>query len=871
MMNRLAVMLLTAAILLGPARLAGAVLQAVDLGPYLAGYGFYPAWYQDTNGLKLELCLSQTVSPNVPPTNPPSTFMCTLLPEPGFDPNLPIVFPANWGGETFWFTGDAAIDLPNNSCEDGNCAMELITAVEAAFGTDAVVNGDQISFARVRIRIDVPSPGGVYTVTTPYGTFRCGATCVALGSPDPLPAAPGRRGINFTEDVGIGAPGNFTGALTGRIGPFLQAANAPGGAPTPTIIPATGEVFVGDPNIEQFVTGSPLGANFFRVEGPGLGTNASFSCNSTPAPTNPSNCVETKLFVVSGKMFDERLPTAVTVDRSTYARTPLGTSQIDVFATSTAAATLSMRDALVGGVATAMTSDNEKFYGKQLNAALVPPPPFVVVRAEDQGGGTRPAELSSRVVDVVKITRAAYALDTRTLLIEATSSDKFAPLPTLTVIGLGCPGPADPCVLESAPGGVTNTLNVPNVAQPPARITVISSQGGSDTEPVQIVPSINIAPVANPDSASATQGVAVVINLVANDTDLGGAIDPGSIALVPGSGPAGGTAQLNVPAPGQVTYTSTAQFFGTDSFRYTVKDNVGLTSNEATVTIRVNGRPIAVADSATSQGLAVNINVLGNDSDPDNNLPLTVANLTQPATGTGTAAVQSNNSVTYTPAVGFTGNATFTYQARDNLGALSAVAATVTVTVTATTNQPPVANPDTATTRVGTAVNIAVLANDTDPEGNLPLAVASLTPPPNGTVVLVANNTVTYTPNPGFAGTDTFTYRARDTLGGLSQAATVTVTVNPETLLATAQARVRNGRADWTVNGTTDVVTGSQGGNVITVRLARTNQVVGQAVPDNRGRWRLSVRNAVIPVAGDQVAVTSRYTTTPQLVNVTVR
>jgi hypothetical protein len=835
--------------ILGSVHTAQAGLQAVDPGPYLAAYGFYPAWYEDTTGLRLELCLSQTVSPNPAAAG---GFLCVLLPEPGFDPNLPIVFPTNWGGENFWFTGDAAMTVGGND-------MLLITAVEAAFGTDEVVNGDQISFARVRLRIDIPSPGGTYVVTHPYGTKTF------------TNVAPGRRGINDTVDIGIGAPGNFTGALAGQIGPFLRAADQPGGTPTPIVIAATGETFIGDPNVEQFVTGGPNG-NFFRVEGPGIGTNAAFPCDSAPAPTDPNNCVETKLFAVSGKVFDGRLPTAVIVDRSTYSRSPLGESQIDVFATSTASATLSMRDALVGGVNTSMTPDGSgKFYGKQLNAAVVPPPPFVVVRAEDTPGNTRPAETSSPVVDVVKITRAAYALDTKTLLIEATSSDTFAPLPILRVVGLGCPTPEDPCILQAAAQGANNTLNVPDVEQPPARITVVSSQGGRDTEPVQIVPTINIAPVANPDSVSATQGVAVVINLVGNDTDLGGAIDPGSIALVPDSGPAGGTAQFNVPAPGQVTYTSTAEFFGTDTFRYTVKDNVGLTSNEATVTVRVNGRPIANPDSASSAGLAVNINVLGNDSDPDNNLPLTVANLTQPAAGTGTAAVQSNNTVTYTPAVGFTGDATFTYQARDSLGALSSVAATVTVTVTATANQPPAANPDTATTRVATAVNIAVLANDTDPEGNTPLTVVNVTAPANGTAVRQANNTITYTPALGFSGQDTFTYQARDSLGGVSAPAIVTVTVTPENITATAQARVRNGRADWTVTGTTDVVTGSQGGNVITVRLARTNEVIGQAVPDNRGRWRLSVRNAIIPVTGDQVAVTSRYTTTPRLFGVTVR
>ncbi len=854
MMKRFAVILLAASMLLGAVPTAHAVLQAVDPGPYLAAFGFYPAWYQDTTGKQLELCLSKTLSPNVPPAPPgtPPTYMCLLaLP----DDTAPIVFPTNFGDESFWFTGDAIIDTAQG------LGMILVQAVEAAFSTGGVVNGAQITFARVRIRIDVPVPGGVYTVTTPYGTFRCGQTCVLAGSPDPAPAAPGTRTINFTEDIGIGAAGVYTGALAGKIGPFLQAATAPGGTPTPTVIGT--ETFIGDPNIDQFVTGSPFGNNFFRVEGPGIGGLTP----TAPASSCGADCIQTDRFAVSGKVFDGRLPTSVIVDRSTYSRDALGASHVDVFATSPAAASLSFRDTLVPGpTSVPMVGDgNGKFYGQEVPPSV---PPFVIVTATDPTGATRPAELASPVVDVVKITRAAYALDTRTLLIEATSSDKFAPLPTLTAIGLGCPTPADPCVLESAAFGVIHTLNVPNVVQPPARVTVISSQGGSDTEPVQIVPTINIAPVAANDSASTTQGVAVVINVVGNDSDLGGAIAAGSIALVAGSGPANGTAQFNVPAPGQVTYTPSPSFFGTDTFRYTVQDNVGLTSNEATVTVRVNGRPIAVNDSATSQGLAVNINVLANDSDPDGNLPLTVANLTQPANGQ--TLLQANNSVTYTPNSGFSGSDSFTYQARDSLGALSSVA-TVTVTVTAAANQPPVANPDSATVRVGASVNIAVLANDTDADGQ-PLTVANLTQPANGQTLLQTNNTVTYTPNVGFSGTDTFTYRARDSLGALSNVATVTVTVTPEVIQATAQAQIRNGLATWTINGTTSVITGNQGGNVITVRLARTGAVIGQAVPDNRGRWKISVRNStIVPVSGDRIAVTSRYTTTPQTFPVTIR
>jgi hypothetical protein len=644
---------------------------------------------------------------------------------------------------------------------------------------------------------------------------------------------PGTKAINMTRDIGIGAPGVFTGALAGDIGPFLRSVNGP----YTEINPDTGasETFVGDPNLLEEVTGSPNNTNFIRVEGPGIN-------------------VQTNLFAVSGRIWSGVRPAPLAVDRSTYSRTNLSQSQVDVFATSSAAGvTISFRDTLSAPISIPMTGDGiGKFYAREANPS--PLPPYVIVTAV--APSATPTPLASPVVDLIKITRAVYALDTNTLLIEANSSDKFAPLPTLRAIGF------DNLTVDAA--GLY-TLNVSPVAKPPALVTVISSQGGSDTEPVQIVPTINIAPVANNDNASTTQGVAVVINVVGNDTDLGGAINPATIAIVSGSEPLNGTAQLNVPSPGQVTYTPNASYFGTDSFRYTVADNVGNRSNEATVTIQVNGRPIAGNDNGTSQGEAVNIVVLGNDSDPDENNPLTVANLTQPANGT--AVVQANNTVTYTPNNGFSGTNTFIYQARDNLGALSNVA-TVTVTVTAPGNRAPVAINDTATVRVGASVNIAVLANDSDPDGN-PLTVELLTLPANGTATRQINNTVTYASNGGaFPGltakNDTFTYQIRDSLGAVSSAATVTVTVNPEVITATAQVRRRNNLAEWTINGTTNVPTGNLGGNVIVVRLNSINgPVIGQATPDNRGRWKISVRNSnVLPVAPNLIAVTSRYTTT---------
>jgi hypothetical protein len=87
---------------------------------------------------------------------------------------------------------------------------------------------------------------------------------------------------------------------------------------------------------------------------------------------------------------------------------------------------------------------------------------------------------------------------------------------------------------------------------------------------------------------------------------------------------------------------------------------------------------------------------------------------------------------------------------------------------------PPVAVNDTATTANNTAVTIAVLANDSDPNG-LPLSVVAVTQAPHGHAVINPNNTVTYTPATGFVGTDSFVYTISD--GAASASATVTVTV----------------------------------------------------------------------------------------------
>ena len=285
------------------------------------------------------------------------------------------------------------------------------------------------------------------------------------------------------------------------------------------------------------------------------------------------------------------------------------------------------------------------------------------------------------------------------------------------------------------------------------------------------------------DSATTNKGFPITISVLANDTDANG--DALSVTAL--TQPASGSVVLN--ANGSVTYTPLSGFVGTVSFTYKASDGLSQ-SNTATVTIKVNGAPVASNDTATTnRDTPVTIAVLANDADPNGDA-LTVAGLTQPASGS--VVLNANGTLTYTPPTGFTGTATFTYQASD--GTSPSNTATVTVQVVAPpVNSAPVAVNDTKTTTRGTPVNIAVLANDTDANGDV-LSVSSFTQAANGTVTFT-NGVATYSPKSGFTGTDTFTYVATD---GKSQsnAATVTVQVNPKTTTysnATAQSIPDNG------------------------------------------------------------------------------
>ncbi|WP_416467586.1 Ig-like domain-containing protein [Pseudomonas sp. LFS044] len=623
---------------------AWAALSDVDPGPYTFATGGYPMWYKDANNLSLELCQSRATSTRAPGAPGAPAYMCTLLPEPGvYDDALPLVFPDNWPPEMFWFLAETEIP------QVGNSGYELevyVAGLEAAFAAENPVDGDQQSFARIRIRASVPRTG-TYTITHPYGVETVNVTTA------------GRRAINITRDIGIGAPGNFTGALNGNLGPWLRGA----GGPYTEVNPDTGasETFVGDPNLTEAVTGSPFNTNFVRIEG-------------------PPGAIQTNVFTVSGKVLDQRAQTPVTLERATYSRNGTGT-RVEVFAKAPNDASVCLRNglALVGTPPSPcqfslLADNNGLFFSQQLSQ--VAPPPVVVVTASTTAGGTRPTALSSKLSDVVKVNTARYDWANKRLVIEARSSDEVV-IPDLVAQGYG----------RLSKSGTVQSLTVNDLAQPPASVTIKSAHGGSDVEPVIVVgnapvEAANQPPLAQADTGSTSVGVPLTLNLLQNDSDPDGNVPLAISDLTqPGTGLGGvvlnGTTSVTYTPPAGATQPLVA------TFSYQAVDAKGLKSTPATVTVNVapNQPPTVAAQTVATLGVPLTINVLAGAADPEGNNPLVVAAVTQPAAGRGTVSTDGST-VTYTPPATVTAafSTTFTFQVRDALGALSNPG-TVTVNV----------------------------------------------------------------------------------------------------------------------------------------------------------------------------------------------
>ena len=281
------------------------------------------------------------------------------------------------------------------------------------------------------------------------------------------------------------------------------------------------------------------------------------------------------------------------------------------------------------------------------------------------------------------------------------------------------------------------------------------------------------APTAAADAYVTDEDTPLVLpaeGVLGNDGDADG--DALSATLVSGAGH--GEAEL--AADGSFTYTPNADFSGTDSFSYKASDGF-VDSGAATVTITVvpvNDAPAAAASEVTTtEDTPLTIEapgVLGNDTDVDGD-ELSAVLVSGPEHGA--LELAPDGGFTYTPNPDFHGPDTFSYKAND--GSVDSPPANVSIAVTSV-NDAPVVAADAYTAQpdqeliVGTP---GVLTNDVDPDGDQLQAVL-VSNPAHGGVELAADGSFTYLPQPGFHGTDSFSYQASD---GTTSLTTVVATI----------------------------------------------------------------------------------------------
>lgn len=496
---------------------AEAAPQLKKVGPISEETGF-PIWYKDSNDVRLELCLD--------PDTVGGQNLCALDPAELDNPTAPVSFPSNFPHEAFYMLAGSEMETAS-----GGRAVAGFQ-LEAAFSQEVPRDGDQIVFGRVRIRVDGLITGQTYTVTHPYGVD----TFVAEPE-DRDEAQPGGPGeINFTEDIGIS--GGFEAAKQSRIGTFLKW--------DPAVLPAAPEGYIGDPNEDHKVTGSPYDTNFFKIEGPGVGqSNGSISPNSCG-----SNCIQTDLFSLMGK---KATTAGVDIMRATYSQDTAGEGTIDVFASTEEDAQYTIDVTGDGMSATILKGTDGQYFGRVPFTGTIPTE-VIVTNKSDNPLSTKKLKPVDHITGTAK-----YDTNSDTLYITATSSDKMNP-PTLNAQGF-----------EVIPASGTLVINNPEKVPPTIKVT--SSAGGSESLPVDVT---TVPASANAGEAQTVKQGSVVT------LDGSASTNASTFKWEQVSGPAVTLSDSGVANP---TFTFPKQFVPV-SFKLTVTGLNGQSStNESIVTI----------------------------------------------------------------------------------------------------------------------------------------------------------------------------------------------------------------------------------------------------------------------------------------------
>ncbi len=308
-------------------------------------------------------------------------------------------------------------------------------------------------------------------------------------------------------------------------------------------------------------------------------------------------------------------------------------------------------------------------------------------------------------------------------------------------------------------------------------------------------------PVARDDNVATDEDSSVSITLEGYDANE----DELTYAIVtnPSHGKLSGTAP-------NVSYTPNPDFSGTDSFTFKVNDEKA-DSNTATISITVmpaNDKPNAHDDKvSTGEDSPISIiDVLTNDTDKDGD-SLSVTAFTQGKNGS--VAINTDNTLSYTPKANFNGNDSFTYTVCDGKGETDK--ATVNVRIKEV-NDAPNANNDSVSTQEDKPVSIRL--KGIDPDGDS-LSYSVVKGPSRGSLSGTAPRLI-YTPKENFSGSDSFTFKASDKKLN-SAVATVSITITAANDPPMAYSDSATTQEDESISIT--LAGGDDDGDVITYRV----------------------------------------------------
>jgi hypothetical protein len=446
-----------------------------QVGP-VAKNGF-PAWYKDQNGTRLEACLDNQ--------DPLCAAVFGALPNPDA-PSTPDDVTGNFPDEFFYqaaSAGLANIGAPDAQGKLGKAGLDA--SLEGAFAAGAPKPGDQMVFARLRLRVTAGLRGDTnYLFVHPYGERT-------------IKTDPGTDNLFVTEDIGTAA-GVFTDALKGRVAPFLKW--------DPSVDPQAPEGYTGDPAIGHPITG---GVNdVFAIVGPGVGANKLNDGTDTCGPavlakannapggaiqgTGPggaiteADCVGTNLFSLLGKLAQNA---GVDVKRATFSRDTDGNTAVDVQAESDGGQTIVVRPTANRTSAarlfspTKLAEDHGRYYAHVTMDSSKGFPNGSENQVQLINATDGSPQDSKDVTPVDEILKATATWDNTpdadgngTLTVAAQSSDQFgADNVALSV--------DDPDGGQPAPIGA-NGQGMLTLPAAPRTVTITSSKGGTLTIPV---------------------------------------------------------------------------------------------------------------------------------------------------------------------------------------------------------------------------------------------------------------------------------------------------------------------------------------------------------------------------------------------------